>query len=832
MNSLIAWFAENRVAANMLMIVIIVAGLLLIPETKKEILPNVSLDTITITAVYPGASPSEVEESVCMRIENAVQGLRGIENMNSTASEQLCMVSLQIAYGTETPELMDKIKGNVDAIGNFPSVVPRPIVKEISIRNSIARIAIAGDASHRALKGIAANVRDDLKDIGITQVSIEGTRAFEIAIEISEADLQRYNMTFMEVAQTIRRNSMKASGGAVATSGGSVAVEAIGQADTAEDFRNLILRAKPDGGHVKLGDVATIIDGFKESNNQTFYDGKPAVTLSVYQEGSDNLLELSRKIHKYLENPKRHFPEGISLHLDSDNAKYFQNRIDLLVENAIGGLALVFITLLLFLRVKLAFWVSVGIPLAFLGGFIIQYFAGGSINFISTFALLIVLGIVVDDAIIVGENIYRHQSQNNKGVSGAIAGAQEISKPVVFAVLTTAVAFSPMFFLPGADGKLLASIPLVVVGTLAFSLVESLLILPAHLSHQPSFSTRKGPLAKLQDKFSGFMDRGIENIYRPLLSKTLSWRYTALTAFIMSFLIAMALIVGGWINVSLLSAIEADVALSNIAFPKGTSLEKTRVSTRIIEQAAIDVKEELDKKYGSPQIEHVRALVSDNTGQVILSLAGADERKLSGQEILDKWRKKVGPIPEASKLSFTSTFMKPGPPVSVELSAYNLDDLKEASEALREHLSDYPATYGVRDSFQGGKREVQLKLKPNAYDLGLDLQGLAGQIHQAFQGIEVQSLQRSQGETKVFLRYPKEERSSLWHLENMRIRLADGSHVPLMAVADVYYGVGPSRIVRHNGKRIITVTAYVDEGITPKATINRSVRANFLSTLR
>lgn len=833
MNGLIAWFIHNRVAANMLMFIIVAAGIMLIPETKKEILPNVSLDKISITAAYPGASPTEVEEAVCMPLERAITGLQGIKDFHTAAKEQLCIISMNIEDGIDGADLLDKIKGNVGAISSFPSTVARPITKITEAPNNIASLVIAGNADYATLKTIAGNVRDELINLGVSRVRIRSNRSYEISIEVSEEELQRYNMSLASVAQAIRRNSMKASGGSVSTSGGSISVEAVGQAYNAEDFRNLILLAQPDGGHVSLGDISTIRDGLTETNQQTFFDGKPAIMLNIGQGDRENLLDLAQTLHEYAEKKNQQLTEGITVSIDGDTAKYFERRIELLVDNAISGLALVFITLLLFMTLRLSLWVSLGIPVAFLGGFVILYLSGGSINMISTFALLIVLGIVVDDAIIVGENIHRHHTLGSKGEKGAIIGVQEISKPVIFAVLTTAVSFTPMFFLPGSDGKLMSAIPIVVIGTLFFSLVESLLILPSHLTHSPT-EEKRTIISGLQNKFSSFLDACIERGYRPMLNRTLIWRYTALSSFFMVFFISTAIIAGGWISIHFFSSIEADLALGRLGFPQGTSIEVTRDALKRIENAALEVQQEMEEKYHSVQIEHVRtqlATSGDNSGLVSLTMTASNNRLASGKEILDLWRKKVGTIPRATQLSFSSTFNNPGPPIKIQFTSYSMEKLRAASEALRDHIAEYPAAYGIRDSFQGGKREVQLELKPHAHDLGLDLQSLAGQIHQAFQGINVQSVQRDQNEVKVVLRYPPEERNSLWHFENMLVRLSDGSHIPLMSVANIYYGQGPTTIARLNGKRILHVSAYVDEGISSANLVRRGIMDNFLVNL-
>jgi multidrug efflux pump subunit AcrB len=835
MNSLIAWFAGNRVAANMLMVLLVALGYIAANNARKENTPNIEFNVITITAAYPGASPTEAEEAVCTRLEQAVRSVQGIDKLESYANEQACTASATLGHSANVQEIREQIKAKVDAISTFPSAVSRPIVKQITIAPVIAKLTIAGQANHRTLKTLAEKVRDDLTDLGLNQVELSDARKYEIAIEVSEAELQKYNLSYMEIVSAIQRNSVKASGGSVATSAGAIAVEAGGQAKSAYEFGELILRATPDGGHIKLSDIAEITDGFEQTEKRSYFNGKPSVTLGIKQTGDLSIIEISDRIHQYLENPRTVMPEGIEIELISDSSKLFNNSIQLLLENGAAGLLLVFFALLLFLRFELSFWVSAGIPISFMGGLVVLVATGNSINMISTFGLLLVLGIVVDDAIIVGENIFTHQTGNTKGSIAAIRGAQEISKPVVFAVITTAITFLPLLFMPGAEGELMRSLPIVVIATLFFSLVECLLILPNHLSHYKKVSQPKNNLlTRIQAQFSKGMDYVLQTYYRPLLNAVLKFRYTAVAVFIGIFFISLAVVGGGWVNVKLLSDIEGEGAFAKVSFARGTSIETTKSAVNRIEQAAMDLRSELREQYGADQIKHIRTLLADrgnHTGQVIMALTGSEERELSGDEISELWRKKVGHIQKTSQLSFSSSFNSPGSPIEIVLSSQNSTELKAAADDLTKHLSTYDATYGVRNSFQAGKREVKLQLKATAYDLGLDMQTLAGQVRQAFHGMDVQSIQRNQGEVKVFLRYPEDERSSLWHLENMLIRLVDGSHVPLLAVADVFYGSGPSRIVRENGRRIISVQANVDTAIASVASVKAGVNSEFLDSL-
>jgi len=835
MNAAIIWFAENRVAANMLMVIIIAAGVLALPATPKEVWPNISFDIISVSTAYPGASPTEVESAVCSRVESAIYDIEGIKTLSGSARENFCEVRAQLAIGYESRPMMEKIKSRVDSIANFPEGVKRPIVKELAVKNLVARIVISGKANERALKELAEQVRDDLLLLpGITQVLVGSTKSYEISLEVSEAALQRYDLTFSEVVQVLRQNSLKVASGQVDTEGGKVSIVADGLLQTGEDFESMVLRADPQGGQVRLGDVAQVTDGFRQSNAERFYNGDPAVSLAVYQVGDQSILEISDMIHQYVATPSVYLPEGISINIWQDSSVQFKSRMNLLSENAFGGLVLVFFALLLFLRLKLAFWVTVGIPVAFLGGFALLLYYGETINMISTFAFLLVLGIVVDDAIIVGENIFSKHDEGIFGVEAAKQGALEIAKPVVFAILTTIVAFGPMLFFPGAEGKLVRVIPVVVIAILIFSLVESLLILPAHLSTiEQKRKTEDNIFTRLNERFGSMMKHVIDNYYEPLLNKVLYWRYASVAVFISIFIVSLSMMIGGWINVRMVSTIEADIAVADVAFPQGTSVEKTRDAVRRMEASVLELRDRYAEETGAQQIGNISSFISsDSKGRVVIELASAEKREISGDDIMQRWRETVGPIADTTSLTYEATFNKPGPDIDVELSGENLDELREISQELRETLATYPGVYDVRDSFQAGKREVHLELKPSARNLGLNLNELARQVGQAFKGTEVQSLTRGRDEVKVMVRYPRDENNSLWYLENMSIRLNDGSNVPLMAVANVSYSVGPAEIKRQDRRRVINTRAYVDPAIASDRAVMKQLQNDFLDKVQ
>ncbi|MEE2731819.1 MAG: efflux RND transporter permease subunit [Pseudomonadota bacterium] len=834
MNAIIAWFAENKVAANLLMVFIVVAGFISLQDTRKEILPNISLDLITITVPYPGASPEDVEKSVLNRIESAIYDLEGIKSLSSKATEHLGVLTLEVAYGVDSKNLLNEIKARVDGIGTFPADVERPIVREISVRNMVAYVVISGNADERSLKNLAAQIEEDLTTRpNISQVSLAASRPYEIAIEVSEAALQRYGMSFLEVANAVRQSSVDLPTGVIKTAQGNVSVKAKGQVYWGDDFEDIVIRALPDGAQVLVRDVATVLDGFKEGVSLSEFNGRPAVALAVYRVGDQNILDVSRELHDYVANPSTYIPEGIHLDVWQDSSVYFKSRMDLLSENAISGLALVFIILLLFLRAQLSFWVSLGIPISFMGAFMMLPYFDGSLNMISLFAFILVLGIVVDDAIIVGENVFTKHREGIAGVRGAILGAQEVQKPVIFSVLTTIIAFAPLIMLPGPEGKLMKVIPIVVICTLIFSLIESLLVLPSHVSGISSDEFDRIPvIGYIQKKFSLGLERFVDKVYSPFLETCLRWRYTTLFGFISILIVALSLMASGWLKVVFFSTIEADTASATISFAQNTTPEAVRDGIKRVERAAMDLREDLRAETGTEQILNVfTAFTSDTAGRIVVEMAPSENRKMSGQKMVRQWEERVGDIRDVVELEFKATLNQPGSIVDIELASSSLSDLKLAADALKERMASINGLYQITDSFQRGKQELLIELKPLARNLGLNLDDVAMQVRQAYHGADVQNIQRGEQDIKVVVRYPAEERSSLWYLENMSIRMRDGSTVPLLTVADIEYGEGAAQINRHNRRRVIRVRAKLDDSVTSTEKVMFALKDEYLNAI-
>lgn len=849
MNRLIAWFASNSVAANLLMIFIIVSGLMSLPQIRKETFPSVPLDSVTISIAYPGASPTEVEQSVCTRVEEAIFDIQGIEELDSSSSENLCSMNVDVQKGFKTEDLYNEIKTRIDAITSFPLEAEEPtITANTTRRNTVLNVIISSSTDELTLKNIADGLRDDLLELpSVTQVEQFNVKPYEISIEVTDRSLRAYGLSFSEVADAVRRASLDLAGGVIKTTQGDVLLRTQGQLHEGDQFSAIPLRTTPEGMYLKVGDVANVIDGLEEADMEGKFDGKNAVLLTIFRVGEQSVLEVSEEVKDYIAKASSALPEGVSLNIWQDRSKMFKDRLQLLVRSAFMGLLLVFCLLVLFLRLRLAIWVSVGIAVSFMGALFLLPYLDGSINMISMFAFVLVLGIVVDDAIIVGERIFTHHRQGIFGLKASISGAQDVAKPVIFAVATTIIAFLPIFFLPGIEGKIWKIISIVVIATLSFSLIESMLILPSHLSHIDS--TEKSGirlfafLAARQEAFVDRVEKFIFEVYRPLLALVLRWRYTTVATFISIFIIFIVLVKSGWIPMVFFPKVEGDMITGNVRFPQGTHVDITRQAVDRMQKAADSLRRELVKEDQADQFKGIASSLGSqpmsrtghqggHVGEVSIELAPAEDRLVPNDEIMRRWREKIGQIPEALELGFNSSITHRGSDIDIQLTGNDLDELNHAAKALQEQLSGYPGIYDIRNSFETGKRELRLKLKPYAETQGVTYSDLARQVRQAFYGEEVQRIQRNKDEVKVFVRFSKDERQSVYSLENMTVRLTNGMEAPLSSVAEISYDRSPSVIKRIDRKRIIRVTAYVDSSKTTANDVMADLKSGFLPELK
>ena len=860
MNGLINWFARNGVVANLLMVLIVMAGVLTIPDLKKEVFPEFSVNVVSVSVSYRGAAPEEVEEAVCIRVEESLQGLEGIERIRSSANEGMGTVRIEIEPGYDTRALLDDIKARVDAIDTFPEETEKPVIEEAAIRNQVINLSISGDADELTLKRLGEQVRDELLLLPeLSQVELKNSRLYEISIEVSEDDLRRHGLTFDQVARAVRRTSLDLPGGSVKAESGEILLRTKGQAYRGEEYEKLTLFTRPDGSRLQLGDVARVVDGFEDSDKFAWLNGKPAVMVQSYRVGDESALEVSRAVKEYAAEAQSRMPEGIVLTPWADAAQILESRMNLLIKNGLTGLLLVFVVLTLFLRLRLALWVTIGIPISFLGAIALMPVFDVSINMVSLFSFIMVLGIVVDDAIVVGESVYSRQQATGRGLSAAIEGTQRVTVPVVFGVLTTAMAFTPMLFVAGDSGPIWQVIPLIVIPTLMFSLIESKLVLPYHLSHyRPRREGQsKSFLARVWDGFFGFfgkaLDRFIHRVYRPMFLIVLEWRYLTLAVAVMTLLLTAGLVGGGLVDFNYFPQVESDTVVVDLTMPQETSAAVTARAIRTIEQSAFQLDQEIKQQTGRSLFRHVLTTVgeqpyrtqterSNRSGdanrystpyraEIIIELVPSEMRSLSSTQIGNRWRELTGPVPGAVELVFASELITSGKAINIQFSSADMVKLREAVSKTKEELARYQGVIDISDSFRGGKPELKLDITPKAEALGLSLQDMGRQVRQGFFGEEAQRIQRGRDDVRVMVRYPAEERRSLGALERMRIRTPDGSEVPFSTVATAQMGRGFATISRVDRQRTINVTADVDEAVTNANRVLGEIEAGFLPDL-
>ncbi len=829
MNRLIQWFVENRVAANLLMVFIFIGGFASLGQLDKEVFPMVARNIIEIEMNYPGAGPTEVEEQIAIRIEEAIADIDGIYEITSRSRQGRALVTVEVTEGYDAQQILNDIKTRVDAINTFPPDVERPITRRQLRRSPLMSLALYGDVDEAALKETGWRVRNELALLpGISLVQLNGTRPYEMSIEISEANLRRYQLTFDAVAQAIRGASLNLPAGVIKTPDGDIQIQTRAQADTAEEFGRIPVLTRADGSKLLLRDIAEIRDGFSDQDIVAQFNGKRAVFLELSITENPDIIAATAEVERYLAQAKHTLPAGIQLEVWRDMSKLFEGRLNLLLSNAFSGLILVFIVLMLFLRPLLAIWVCVGIATAFAGAIWLLPHLGVSINMISLFAFLLVLGIVVDDAIIVGESIYTRQQHGIRGNASAASGAKMVSVPVFFAVISTMIFFVPMLSIPGTMGSISYPIPVVVILCLFFSLVESLLILPAHLAHmKPEGPSRFASLRWLATQRQGLaekLDYLASALYQPALRRMLAYKGAVLVAFTLAFAITLTLFAAGWLRSSFMPEVPGDSVEARVVLPEGTSFYETRRIMQQVQDAALAVRDDeqlLADNEGEPFIQGIQTWAYGVNIYVAIALQDAEQRQVSIIDINRRWRELIGAIPEAKefRLDFTVNAVDDDIRLNMSISSNDLDEQRRATEAVRAALEHYAEVFDLRTSLEASRPEIDLRLKPNAEMLGVDLQLIARQVRQAFYGEEVQRIPRGIEDVRVLVRYPEADRQTLEQLNHMRIRTATGAEIPLTEVAEIAFVPGYTVIDRRNRKRSIAITANVQDVGDPNAIV-------------
>jgi len=855
---LIGWFSKNPVAANLVMALVIAAGLISALNISKNMFPVGELDQILVSAVYPGAAPVEVEKGVILPMEAALQGLKGIKKINSTAGRDVASINLEIESNEDIQEVMSQVENRIDSIVNFPDDLERPTVKRATMDDArwIMGIAVYGDMDERTRKVMGQEMRDELLLLPeIKSITLWGVDPYEISIEVQEDRLREYNLTLNEVAQVLRNSSLDLPAGMIRSAEGNVLVRTQGKAYTGESFARLVVRSQPDGTKLLLSDVATIKDGFAESNTIVRFDRQSAFNLGVFAVEDQDILTISNIVKQYIQEKSKTLPEGLQISEFFDTSFHLRGRLNMMLENLAMGAVLVAIVLGLFLNLHVAGWVMLGIPVSFLGAFWLMPVNPYpvDINVLSLFAFIMVLGIVVDDAIVIGESIFgqakkefKAKSADNPGedvvykssVATVIAGAKKVATPSTIGVLTTMAAFAPILFVGGAAAPFFESIAVVVILCLLFSLIESKLILPAHLVGlelgRPT-KPRWAFIGRWQRSIGGGLNQFVENRYIPFLKLCLRHRYATLAGFLALLIISISAVNSGIARFEFFPNVPGDGIQANINMQDGASAENLQETLSRVEAAAYEVDAEYRRSHPEDKglVEHLVFFTdSDTQATFMISLTHPEDRSISAFEIEKLWRDKVGNLPNVRKQRYYSgTNAGGGAKINLTLSGSDPEQLTLAGAALAEKLGEYNGVFDIYNSQGAGSREILIGLKPNASQLGISLGDIARQVRQAFYGEEVQRLQRGADTLKVMVRYPIEERSSIATLENMHIRTASGQVIAIGEVADIRLGLGLTAITRIDRERTVTITADVDASKAQSGAVIEDLTTQFIPQL-
>ena len=823
MNGPITWFIKNPIAGNLLMVLLIIGGFASIPKLDKQFFPTPEINQIEIRMEFRGASPSEVEEQISVRIEEAIHDLNGIEELRSTSREGLATVMVEVESDYPTQKLTNDINTRVDAIRTFPSDAERPTVTELTYRHQMGRVQIYGDLSEREMKQLGETLRDELvRQPWVSIVELQTARPYEVSIEVSEDSLQRYQISFDQLANAVRQASINLPAGSVKRDSGDLLIQTRGQAYDRADFESIVLRSDISGQELLLSDVATVKDTFEDVDVDIEFNGQRSLGLNVYVTTSPDVILTTDTVKAWVAERSQTLPEGVSLEFWQDPSKSFKERVRTLVSNGLGGLVLVIVVLMLFLRPMLAFWVSVGIVVAYMGTLFVLPYTGQGLNMISLFAFLLTLGIVVDDAIIVGESVHSAQSRGLSGEHGALVGARQVVKPVIFAVISTMVFFAPMFFLPGEWGPASMGIPVVVCLALAFSLVESLLILPSHLAHmkpEPEIAQTNW-LGRTRRACADGLSWFANDRYKPFLEKCLRNHAMVGGFFLVMLSFSLALFGGGYLKSAFFPRVNSDFVVGNVEMPQGGAFSDTQAMRDRMIRAAEEIKDSYNAQPRFAEtgaIDNILGVAGGNKIDLVMQTVNDD---LDTEEVAKRLRERLGDLSEAKDVRFDYTIRDPGKPITLQFASESIDDLELLADDVRASLERYPGVFDISDSFDAPLEELVLSLKPAAENLGITLADVARQIRQAFYGEEVQRIPRDGEDIRVMVRYPEAERRAIANINSMYIRTSDGREVPFSTVATYRVETGYQSIERVDRLRTLEVAADVaDDGAPPRAIV-------------
>ncbi|MDE1467766.1 efflux RND transporter permease subunit [Aurantiacibacter sp. D1-12] len=849
---IIAFMAKNGVAANLLMFFMIVAGVVSFGRIVQEVFPESSLDTVAVTVVYPGATPQEVEESILQRVEEAVAAIEGVKEINSVANEGSGTVNVELELGVDVSDALDEVKSEVDQIDTFPAEAEEPEVRELTTRQVVLRVAVFGDVGERSLKETAYGLEDAIAGLDdVSYVETSGVRDYRIYADVPQDRLEALNLSLTDVSRIVSASSLDSPAGSIDTATEEVRVRTVGQNYSQQDFEDIVLVGSGEGALLRLGDVATIRDEFEDFDLTTRFNEQPVAFVDVYRTSDERVLDVASAVKGLLE--EHSFPEGVSYAVWEDTSVLLEDRLSLLLKNAGIGLLLVLVALTLFLDLRLAFWTAIGIGATFTGAIFLLEWAGSSINMFSLFGFILALGLVVDDAVVVGENIYAERERGRSGLGAAIAGAQRVKVPVIFAVLTTITAFAPLLAVGGVIGKILADVPLVVLAVLALSLVEAMLVLPYHLSHLPAAGTAakhrvtqffETVQKEVDDRLNAFVEGPLDRA----LQVCVKTPYLVLSGGLAILIVFFAMIPGGVIKVSFFPDIEADRVTASLEMPAGTTIERTTQIANRAEEArdrAIarfydgDPSEApfLDATYtavGLVQVQTgpagLQSTFRPSLAEARIELVPSGERDISAAELEQAWREEMGEVPEARSFSINSSLLSVGDPVNVRLSHPDNAVLDQVNDRVVAELQTIAGVFDIESDQDAGMREIELRLKPEARTLGVTLQDVAGQVRAAFFGAEAVRVQRGREDVRVYVRLPEEERDSIADIENFRIRVPGGFST-VGALADASFTEAPSQIRREDGRRIVTISGDVDDEVITGQEASRVIQQEIMPSI-
>ena len=836
---IIAWFARNPVAANLLMLVIMAIGLGSAFSIQRAIFPAMEFEIIFINIPYPGAAPEEVELGVVMKVEEAINDLEGIERVESDAYESLGRIMIEPQDGVSIAKLYNDVQNRIDGISTFPEEAEEPIIIQPDLLFAALTIQVSGALDERSMKAMADEIRRELLTLPeVSSAEVVGARDYEISVEISEPLLREYHLTLADVARTISASSLDLPSGSVQTRNGDIMLRTLGQAYVQQDFEQIVLKTWPDGTRLLLGDIANVKDGFVDAQGFALFNGQYSLGINVFAMGKQDIIDTADAAKAYVEQKRATLPDGVTLDVWSDITYYLKGRLGMMVKNLAIGALLVFITLALFLEIKLAFWVMLGIPVCFLGAMAVinTPFIDASLNMLSIFGFILVLGIVVDDAIIMGESAYSETERHGHSVDNVIRGVYRVSTPATFGVLTTIAAFAPTMFVQGVFGPMPKTVGWVVILCLVFSLVESKWILPAHLGH--SKPTRNPVLLwvdHLQESINRRLRHFVDGRYRRLVSRCVDNRYVTLAAFLSLLIMAAGLIAGGVVRTVFSPHTPGEFIAVELRMSEGAPEERTiEAVTNIIESLdTVDREYQLEYNTKDSIVAHIAAYGYDRiNGRVDVELSRQDTRQISNEEILKRWRDELGTIHGADVLGFDSSDGPSfGPNIAFDLKHANFDTLRLAAEELKEKLGHYDGLSDIRNGASDTRAEYHLDILPEAEALGVTRYDLGSQVRHAFYGAEAERIQRGIDEIKVMVRYPQADRENVASLNNMFIRTPAGDEVPFETVARLETRQGLLKSTRIDYQRAAEVTAEADTVIVEPSKVMADVEENVLPQL-